>query len=75
MPFKENSLVTDVRMPGMDGLELLGRVRRSHPRVAVVVLTSFDDDEAMLSALSAQAHGFLLKDSAIVKAVPPKPGR
>lgn len=65
-------LVTDVRMPGMDGLELLGRVRRSHPRVAVVVLTSFDDDEAMLSALSAQAHGFLLKDSApeeIIRAV------
>ncbi|WP_128772949.1 response regulator [Actinomyces oricola] len=65
-------LLTDVRMPGMDGLELLGRVRAEHPGIAVVVLTSFDDDEAMLSALSQAANGFLLKDSTpeeIVRAV------
>ena len=65
-------LLTDVRMPGMDGLALLSRVRVEHPRTAVVVLTSFDDDEAMLAALSQSAHGFLLKDSApeeIVRAV------
>lgn len=64
-------LLTDVRMPGMDGLELLGRVRAEHPGIAVVVLTSFDD-EAMLSALSQAANGFLLKDSTpeeIVRAV------
>lgn len=65
-------LLTDVRMPGMDGLELLSRVRAEHPGIAVVVLTSFDDDEAMLAALSQSANGFLLKDSApeeIVRAV------
>ena len=59
-------------MPGMDGLELLGRVRARHPGTAVVMLTSFDDDEAMLAALSQAANGFLLKDSApeeIVRAV------
>ena len=65
-------LLTDVRMPGMDGLELLTRVRSRHPGTAVVMLTSFDDDEAMLTALSQAANGFLLKDSApeeIVRAV------
>ena len=56
-------LVSDVRMPGMDGLELLARVQEQHPRTAVVMLTSFDDDSAMLTALSQQANGFLLKDS------------
>lgn len=65
-------LLTDVRMPGMDGLELLTRVRAEHPGTAVVLLTSFDDDAAMLQALAQQASGFLLKDAApeeVVRAV------
>ena len=65
-------LVPDVRMPGIDGLELLARVREQHPRTAVVMLTSFDDDSAMLTALSQQANGFLLKDSSpedVIRAV------
>lgn len=65
-------LVSDVRMPGMDGLELLARVQEQHPSTAVVMLTSFDDDSAMLTALSQQANGFLLKDSSpedVIRAV------
>ena len=65
-------LLTDVRMPGMDGLELLSRVRAEHPGIAVVVLTSFDDDEAMVTALAQHANGFLLKDASpeeIIRAV------
>ena len=65
-------LLTDVRMPEMDGLELLTRVRRQWPRTAVVVLTSFDDDEAMVTALAQHANGFLLKDASpeeIIRAV------
>lgn len=54
-------LLTDVRMPEMDGLELLTRVRRQWPRTAVVVLTSFDDDEALAEALAAGARAYLLK--------------
>lgn len=57
-------LVTDVRMPGMTGLELLRKVRAQYPETGVVVLTSFDDDEALLTSLSHHASGFLLKDAA-----------
>ena len=63
-------LLTDVRMPEMDGLELLTRVRRQWPRT--IVLTSFDDDEAMVAALAQHANGFLLKDASpeeIIRAV------
>ena len=54
-------LLTDVRMPEMDGLELLTRVRRQWPRTAVVVLTSFDDDEALAEALEVGARAYVLK--------------
>ena len=57
-------VLADVRMPGTDGLELLDRLRRDQPGTAVVMLTSFDDDSAMRTALDKRAHGFLLKDSA-----------
>ncbi|MDO4901065.1 response regulator transcription factor [Actinomyces sp.] len=54
-------VLTDVRMPGMDGLELLSRVKQESPEIAVVVLTGFDDDTAMLTALAQHANGFLYK--------------
>ena len=54
-------VLTDVRMPGMDGLELLSRIKQESPGTAVVVLTGFDDDTAMLTALTQHAHGFLYK--------------
>ena len=54
-------LLTDVRMPEMDGLELLTRVRRQWHRTAVVVLTSFDDDEALAESLDKGARAYVLK--------------
>ena len=65
-------LITDVRMPGMDGLQLLTKVKLEMPEVAVIVLTSFDEDEAMGAALDQKANGFLLKDSSpeeVIRAV------
>jgi NarL family two-component system response regulator YdfI len=55
-------VLMDLRMPGMGGLEAIEQIRQQWPRVAVVILTTYDDDELMLKGLRAGASGYLLKD-------------
>ncbi|WP_017585815.1 response regulator [Nocardiopsis ganjiahuensis] len=54
--------LVDARMPRMDGIELITRMRAEHPGVPAVVLTTFDDDELVFGGLRAGARGYLLKD-------------
>lgn len=54
--------LVDVRMPGMDGVELTRRLAAEHPGVAVIILTTFDDDEYVFGGLRAGAKGYLLKN-------------
>jgi len=56
-------LLTDLRMPRCDGVEATRRVRAEHPGTAVVVLTTYADDDAVLDALRAGALGWLSKDA------------
>ncbi|MFF0269729.1 response regulator [Kribbella sp. NPDC004536] len=56
-------LLVDLRMPAMDGVEATRLVRTEHPRTEVVVLTTYSDDDSVLSALRAGARGFLTKDA------------
>lgn len=56
-------VLMDVRMPGMDGLEAIEQIHQSWPQVAVVILTTYTDDEALLRGLQAGACGYLLKET------------
>ncbi|AZQ39260.1 response regulator transcription factor [Streptomyces cyaneochromogenes] len=55
-------VLMDVRMPEMDGVEAVAVLRDRAPSCRVVMLTTFDDEEYVVQALRAGAHGYLLKD-------------
>jgi len=54
-------VLMDLHMPVMNGIEATRRIVASCPQTAVLVLTMFDDDDSVLSALRAGARGYLLK--------------
>ena len=56
-------VLMDLRMPGMDGVEATRAVRSRRPDTAVVVLTTYTDDESILAALQAGAAGYLTKNA------------
>jgi two-component system, NarL family, response regulator YdfI len=56
-------VLMDLQMPGMDGITAIGHLRREHPDIAIVILTTFNEDELMLRGLKAGARGYLLKDT------------
>ncbi|MFJ3320387.1 MULTISPECIES: response regulator transcription factor [unclassified Curtobacterium] len=56
-------VLMDLRMPGVDGPTATARITEGHPGVAVLVLTTFADDESILTALRAGARGYLTKDA------------
>jgi DNA-binding NarL/FixJ family response regulator len=56
-------VVMDVRMRGMDGVEATRRLRADPHSPPVLILTTFDDDEVLSSALRAGAAGFVLKEA------------
>jgi DNA-binding NarL/FixJ family response regulator len=56
-------IVSDIRMPGLDGIALIRALRSRGDATPVILLTTFDDPEALLAAVDAGAQGFLLKDA------------
>jgi two-component system, NarL family, response regulator YdfI len=60
---KPDVVLMDLRMPNMDGLTAIEKLRAEGPEIAVVILTTFNEDELMLRGLQAGARGYLLKDT------------
>ena len=60
---KPDVVLMDLRMPNMDGLTAIEKLRAEQPNIAVVILTTFNEDELMFRGLQAGARGYLLKDT------------
>lgn len=56
-------VLMDLRMPGMDGLEAIKQIHSRWPDIAVIILTTYNEDELMVRGLQAGACGYLLKET------------
>ena len=59
---KPDLILTDLKMPVMNGILATRKIRREFPNIHVLALTTYDDDEWVFDALQAGAEGYLLKD-------------
>ena len=65
-------VLLDIRMPNMNGVVTTSEIKKLYPQVKVVILTTFDDSDYILSAIAGGASGYLLKDistAALISAV------
>src|SRR5687768_1789383 len=60
---KPDVILMDLQMPRMDGITAIDHLRSEHPETAIVILTTFNEDDLMIRGLQAGARGYLLKDT------------
>jgi DNA-binding NarL/FixJ family response regulator len=62
-------VLLDIRMPGLDGLACLEKLKARQPRIAVVIVTLYDDRRYVLEAIRRGAAGYLLKDASTAEVI------
>ena len=60
---KPDVVLMDLRMPQMDGVEAISRIKERHPGMNILVLTTYESDADVLRALERGATGYMLKDA------------
>lgn len=60
---KPDVILMDLRMPRMDGISAIRQLRIDQPQIAIVILTTYNEDDLMREGLQAGARGYLLKDT------------
>lgn len=66
---RPRAVVTDIRMPGISGIELLGILQAQHPRIPVVIMTAFSDLDSAVSAYEDGAFEYLPKPFDVDEAI------
>ncbi len=66
---KPDAVLLDVLMPGIDGLEVLRRIRKMDERLPVYIITAFSTDERFKTANKLGASGFIVKTDDLAKEV------
>lgn len=56
-------VLLDLKMPGMDGIEALGHIKKKRPVIKILVLTMYDDEHYIIHLMEAGANGYLLKNA------------
>jgi len=56
-------ILMDLQMPRMDGITAITHLRKDFPEIAIVILTTYNEDDLMIRGLQSGARGYLLKDS------------
>jgi DNA-binding NarL/FixJ family response regulator len=57
-------VITDIQMPGIDGLDAVARIRRGHPALPILVLSMHDTADFVQRAMASGANGYLMKNAA-----------
>jgi DNA-binding NarL/FixJ family response regulator len=61
--FKPDIILMDLRMPEMDGIEAMRRIKAGNPQSKFIILTTYDNDEYIFKGIEAGARAYLLKDA------------
>ena len=61
--YQPDVILMDLQMPLVSGIEAIEQIKTTQPQIAIVILTTYDEDELMLKGLHAGACAFLLKDT------------
>jgi DNA-binding NarL/FixJ family response regulator len=61
--YRPDVVLTDIDMPGVNGLQGLDLLKQKHPEAKVLILTVFDDNDKVLNAICLGANGYILKSS------------
>jgi DNA-binding NarL/FixJ family response regulator len=61
LDLRPDVILMDLNMPGVTGIEATRRILEASPETAILILTMFEDDDSVLAAMRAGAHGYVLK--------------